>query len=89
MELELTRFDSETSAKFSMHTKPSDSLSLKNVVQWKKMSKKRICWIITNFILGTAIIVNLLFSIEYQQHSQPEKYINRTWTLSLAIDQVK
>ena len=88
MELELTRFDSETSAKFSMHTKQSEnSLSLKNVVQKKKMSKKRICWIITNLILGTAIIVNLLFSIEYHQNSRPEKHIN--WTLSLAIDEVK
>ena len=89
MELELTRFDSETSAKFSMHTKQSEnSLSLKNA-QKKKMSKKRICWIITNLILGTAIIVNLSFSIEYHQHSQPEKHINRIWTLSLAIDEVK
>ena len=91
--MELKRFDSDASAKFSMHTIPSDRLSLKNVVQKETMSKKRICWIVTNVILGTALFVNLFFSIENRHHSQLEfqskKLINRNWTLSVAIEEVK
>ena len=60
--MELKRFDINASANFSMHTIPSDRLSLKNVVQKEKMSKKSICWIITNLILGTAIYLSIYFS---------------------------
>ena len=95
--MELKRFDSDASAKFSMHTIPSDrlseSLSLKNVVQKEKKSKKRICWIVTNVILGTALFVNLFFSIENQHYSQvespPENHIIRNLTLSVAIEEVR
>ena len=91
--MELKRFDSDASAKFSMHTVPSNKLSLKNVVQKEKMSKKRICWIVTNVILGTAIFVNLFFSIKNRHNSQlefqSEKRINRNWTLSVALEEVK
>ena len=93
MELELKRFNNDASAKFSMHTIPSDRLSHKDVEQKEKMSKKRLCWIIMNLIVGSALIVNLLFSIENQhnkiEESQQEKRINRTWTLSVAVNEVK
>ena len=89
----LKRFDSDASDDFSVHTIPSNRTSIKNV-QTSKISKKRVCGVIINLILGIAVIVDLFWwHLHYQQlepenTNLPTKRINTSWTLTNALKEV-
>ena len=89
----MKRFNSDASEEFSVHTIPSNRSSIKNVETPKK-SRKRVCGIIVNLFLGTAIIVDLFWwhldykRIKSENTNWPTKSINTSWTLSNAIHEV-
>ena len=93
LETKVKRYNSDASEEFSVHTIPSNRSSIKNVPT-PKISRKRVCGIIVNLFLGTAIIVDLFWwhldyrRIESESPNWSTKSINTSWTLSSAINEV-
>ena len=91
----LKRVDSLISEDFSFQTIPSNRNSMKSTIQHPKISKKRVCGIVINFVLGTAIIVDLFIWQLHYQHLENEskklrnERINESLALSMAINEVR
>ena len=93
-EMKFKRSEHDLSEEFSNHTIQN---TMKSVFKLPEITKKRLCGIVVNLVLCTALIINLIWWLHYQrlepksenwQYQRMSFGMNKSVKLSIAIDDV-